>query len=319
MKLLLYPNCSNGGVTAVIRSRANADKENTYLVVFTNDRGGRHSFDDLDNVTVRIVPDFRLGAFLTYLFNEYVFDSINVFSMPKIVEQMVQRDELAVTYEFHSSNMSIVEKEISQLPLDRVASLVVPSQEMKSKLSERLPKRLLPRLQVVPNLVDEFVFNTNGRSDRLSSLEEGLIPLVWIGRLEASKGAHFVPRVLAQLPENYVAIMIVSLESDPTRFDRFLAECDSMGVAHRCHILMDLQQQTVAEFYRSAAARGGWLISTSLMESFGYAVSEAISCGLRVAAFELPVWSRFEEEPKLVQVDAGSVVQMASAVAGKVS
>mgnify|MGYP007072505742 FL=1 len=77
-KLIIYPNCSKGGVSSVIRGRA-ADEPNTQFdVVFFNDRGGLRTFSDISNVDVRIIREDRSIAYLTYLVSRMDYDSVPV-------------------------------------------------------------------------------------------------------------------------------------------------------------------------------------------------------------------------------------------------
>src|SRR5699024_2868622 len=117
-KLLTYPNCSKGGVTSVIRGRAAAEPETTFDVIFVNDRGGSRAFDDLQNVNVRIIRHDRLTAYLLSLTKAVEYDSIHVLSQPSIANELASSEELAVAYEFHSTNMAIVESEIAKLDLN---------------------------------------------------------------------------------------------------------------------------------------------------------------------------------------------------------
>lgn len=87
-----------------------------------------------------------------------------------------------------------------------------------------------------------------------------------------------------------------------------------MGVGRRVHMFANLSRRDVAGLYRSARERNGWLVSTSLMESFGYSVAEALVCNLRVAGFELPAFRSFDNAELLNMVDIGSVSELAELV-----
>ncbi|WP_081993484.1 glycosyltransferase family 4 protein [Kocuria sp. ZOR0020] len=56
----------------------------------------------------------------------------------------------------------------------------------------------------------------------------------------------------------------------------------------RVQLLLNVPQTEMASIYRDARRSGGVLVSTSLLESFGYTVVEALSCHLPVVAFDLP-------------------------------
>lgn len=256
----------------------------------------------------------RLNLFLKYLVETIDFDSVHVLSDPEVATYLIEHTKVPVDYEFHSSNMTIVQGEISKLPLQQISAFHVPSEEMHTAVSQLLPRRIARRLRVTENLVNILAFGKEGEHTAFVNYPSEMTPLVWVGRLEAPKGMVYAPRVLAHLPSQYELFMIVSLENDPDRFVRFFAECDALGVTDRAHVLMDLQQSEMGKLYRGAARRNGALLSTSLMESFGYAVSEAIECGLRAVCFDLPVWSRLDNEKLFCAVDPGDVTAMASMV-----
>lgn len=317
-KLIIYPNCSKGGVSSVIRGRA-ADEPNTQFdVVFFNDRGGLRTFSDISNVDVRIIREDRSIAYLTYLVSRMDYDSVHVLSTPKIANALVENPDVVAVYEFHSSNMTVVEQELKELDIDKMSQIAVPSEMMKLKIGERLPRRTLSRLVVVPNLVDHHVFSQNGPSDFFDRdpkfTEESLRPIVWVGRFDKDKGYQYAVRALAQLPEDFIGIFVVSLEHDPVRTSRFLSECDAMGVRDRVQLYMNLSQPEIANLYRSARDRGGVYVSTSLMESFGYAIAESIECGLPCAAFELPVLGLHRDRGKLQSVPIGDVEALAKMI-----
>ena len=75
-------------------------------------------------------------------------------------------------------------------------------------------------------------------------------------------------------------------------------------------LYLNLTPQALGEFYRSVRDADGWLVSTSLKESFGYAVAEATNAGLRVAASDLPVWDLFAGTGLVHRVPSGSIADL---------
>jgi len=314
-KLITYPNCSKGGVSSVIRGRAAAEPDTVFDIIFIYDRGGLRAFDDLANVNIRVIRPDRQIAFLKALLNELEYESVHVLSQPLVANELSALDHSAITYEFHSSNMNVVESEISKLDLDRLAEIAVPSKQMETWIRERVPRRLQQRINVVPNLVDELTFQPDGTStyfDNDPDFPNDAIPVVWVGRFDRDKGFHYAVRTLAQMPRRFFGVFVVSLEHDPARVAAFLNECDAMGVRDRVHLLMDLSPEEMANIYRSAAARAGVFISTSLMESFGYAIAESMKCGLPCVAFELPILSL--HTGRLSAVPIGDVAGMSRVI-----
>lgn len=316
-KLIVYPNCSKGGVTSVIRARAVAESNTDFLVVFFNDRGGRHAFDDLPNVSIRIIPVNRFEHYVKFLFKLMLFQEISVLSHPESANFLSEYSEIPVVYEFHSSNMEIIAKEIEKLNLSNLAAICAPSEVMCAQIKEKLPQKIQYRLSVRPNLIDRTVFNDSSgvqQFKQLSEEDDGRIPLIWVGRFDQGKGIRHFVRALAMLPENYIGVIVISLENEPGRVSSILGECYAMGVEHRIRMMMDLPQAVMGDLYRAAAESSGWLVSTSFMESFGYAVEEALACGLRCIAYDLPVWQRFGDRRDFVTVQSGETRKMSDII-----
>jgi len=314
-KLVTYPNCSKGGVSSVIRGRAASEPDTIFDVIFINDRGGSRAFDDLPNVNVRIIRKDRLSAFLKSLTKAIDYDAIHVLSQPVIANELSAEEDAAVSYEFHSSNMTIVESEISELQLNQLAEIAVPSKQMETWIRERVPKRFRPRVNVTPNLVDKVSFRPEGDTSYFDNDRDFPVsakPIVWVGRFDRDKGFQYAVRTLAQLPEEYFGVFVVSLEHDPARVAAFFNECDTMGVRDRVHLLMDISPLEMSNIYRSARERNGAFISTSLMESFGYAIAESMSCGLPCVAFNLPILD-IHQGP-LTSVPIGDIAGMSEAI-----
>lgn len=291
-KLIIYPNCSKGGVATVIRGRARSEPSTEFHTLFFHDKGGLNAFADLKNVVVRIVRIDRMEPYLKSLVRNQKYSKIHVLSSPKAANILTEISEIPVEYEFHSSDLAIIAKEIKELKCDRIARFVTPTRYMAGKVRDLLPARVSERLSVKSNLVDDQVFAEEGCATYFQYsrfLEDRVgIPLLWVGRFDKGKGYKYFIRLLSQLPDEYFGIVVVSLESEPGRADEFLSECAVMGVFDRVRILLNVPQPEMASLYRSVRDRKGWLVSTSLMESFGYIVAEATACGLRSAIFRLP-------------------------------
>lgn len=311
-QLIVYPNNSMGGVSAVLRARAAAHPEVYFDLVFGAERGGSGAYRDLPNVSVRVLPKGRRESFFKYLSALPSYEEVRVLSDPESANTLAQDDRNAVIYEFHSSHLDIVERELAVLDSDRIASFVVPSEHMREAIIPLLAPRLRNRLIVEPNLVDLRLFCPEGPAP-LFTYQPGT-PLVWVGRFDSGKGAFSFARLLALLPQSFFGVVITSLESDPSRMSRFLAECRSLGVEKRVRHFSNLPQPRIADVYRSARVRGGWHVSTSLAESFGYSTYEARACGLRTIAFDLPAWEPLIDDNLVRVVSIGDLHRMAELI-----
>lgn len=318
--LFMYPNFSKGGVSAVLRGRAANHQNINYFALFEHDKHGDDVFDSFENIQSGIVRRDRRRAYLTYMANHYDISLVSILSNPTAVGEFADAPDLYMCYEFHSSDMNIVKSEIDRLDATRIDEFRVPSEYMAGRLERLGSAHVSRRLRVVPNLVDTTVFGEGGVADFFArssydKVQEESTPLIWVGRFDKGKGyTHFL-RALAKLPDHYHAYFVVSLESDPSRMLGFLGEAAALGVSDRLSIFTDISPAVLANMFRSARDRGGHLVSTSLLESFGYSVAEALECGLTVRAFDLPVWrehARFASDG--IVVPPGDVDGLAASI-----
>ena len=312
-KLIVYPNCSKGGICSVIRARARAEPRVHFDLVFFFDRGGKYAYDDIDNVSVRIVRKDRAKSYLTYVTKTFTYEEVSILSDPESANTLSENPELVVTYEFHTSNIEIIRNELSNLNIDKIACIAAPSTQMVELIKEIVPPRIRFRTLVKPNAIDLSLFKRRVSFyldySRFDHDHDG-VPLLWVGRFDGGKGYPYFLRALAMLPKMYYAIIVVSLENDISRINNFFAECYAAGVQDRVRILLDLPQPEMADLYLAIGKRGGFLISTSLMESFGYAVLEALESGVNVVAFDLAVWDNFKDYSGFSRVCSGDVQEM---------
>lgn len=284
--LTVYPNCSMGGMTTVFKNRIASDLSVFHQVVFMNDHGARGVFEGLSNARVDIPKKGRLEAYLRYIYSAGEFDEVRVTSIPDVANALLEIDPSKVVYEFHSSTEKIIEQELSKLNIEKLEKIIVPSAHLYELVSSMMPSEHAVFISVVENVVDSTIF-FQGQPTGTWEFGEGTIPLVWIGRFDKGKNPRDFLRALSQLKKTYIGIFIVSMESEPERAASFMADVVSYGLDDRVHVMMNLPQEEIASLYRYVVSKSGLFVSTSLGESFGFGVAEALACGLDTVAFEV--------------------------------
>jgi glycosyltransferase involved in cell wall biosynthesis len=106
---------------------------------------------------------------------------------------------------------------------------------------------------------------------------------LFVGSLRPRRQVGLVIQALAQLPAH--SQLVVVGESDPTRQATVVSTARQWHVAERVHCLGHVTDEELEELYRRAIA----LVSPSTYEGFGLPVLEALSRGLPVIAWDIPV------------------------------
>lgn len=313
-EVILYPNCSMGGMATVYRNRIRSQPQKQFKLIFLFDKGGKSYYDNLPNVELVIVRRDRLDSYLRYLTATIHINAAYITSLPDAAN-LLSDLKIKVNYEFHSSTDSILRKEIEKLDSKSLFRIQVPSNYLFNIIHGYIETEDKDKVVIVPNLVDEHMFSFVENVD-LNIDFDGRIPLVWVGRLDSGKNVNDFLRALTLLEEHYVGIVILGLESDPQRFSKYIGYASTLGVADRIHTLVNLPQAGIASIYNKARIDGGYFVSTSLAESFGYGVQEALQTGLSTVAYDVGALS--ERVPhygaQYHLVDVGDVAELVGVI-----
>lgn len=311
VKISVYTNCSLGGMVTVLRNRAAAEPDTRHLMYFVKDAGGRKSLEKLPNVDLRIMDIGRLRSAVRHACNTLNPDEISVTSIPVLVDDLVDTAGSSLVYEFHTSDTKVIGAEI--MKMDRLPGRIrVPSEYSAGLVRAALPHGAESTVEVVANQIDREVFRSRTPTREVRLAPEA-IPLVWVGRFDKGKNPNDFARLLSLLPDSHRGVMVVSLEDDPDRLERFLGVATGLRVDSRIDFHANLAPDELADLYVAAAAAGGAYVSTSLAESFGFAVVEASACGLPCIAYDVGPLSE-HEAPGVRTVPAGDLYGMRDAV-----
>lgn len=285
--LTTYVNCSLGGMTSVYRARAVNNPDTQFDQIFCVDRGGAEAFQDLANMDMRLVERERLANYIKFVAQGTKYSELRITSMPELPAKLTNLDVGRIIYEFHSPDATIISRELEKLDPNAIDEVWTPSDWCSELVDSLRPQRMHFPIRTVPNLVDTRFFQETGRSALLPRSKD-FIPVSWIGRLENTQKNYLdFLRTLRGLPEEYYGLMIYSFETNPDRIQKFLGDAAALGVLDRIEIYSDVPQPVVSDIHRAVRDAGGIFYSTSLLESFGYAVLEAALCGCPVVSYDV--------------------------------
>src|SRR5699024_5247212 len=114
---------------------------------------------------------------------------ISILSAPDLIGKVCWPHHVRPTYEFHSSDLAVIRKEIASLPLAKLSRIVAPSHYMARQIDSELPQVPQNQVTVVPNLVDTTSFYPGAAACKV--LPTGRIPLIWVGRFDKGKGYRY--------------------------------------------------------------------------------------------------------------------------------
>lgn len=129
---------------------------------------------------------------------------------------------------------------------------------------------------VIPNIVDVHSFHFIPGDPPCDPV------IAWVGRLETNKNwseylnvAHLIRRSKPNL--HLWMFHDPNLASEEQK-QLFNTQLQSLGLNDRLNVFTNIPNHLMPVYYSSIAASGGFLLSTSITEGFGYAVAEAVCC-----------------------------------------
>lgn len=308
--LTVYPNCSLGGMTSVYLGRVANSKKDKFDFLFLYDRGGKEAFS---NLNFRIIRKDRFINYFNYTISNGKYDEVRITSYPELTHNIQIDTAIKVIYEFHTSSIDIIEKEIQSLNKENISEIWVPSLYLKNILLSFLGQDI--PIIVVPNTVDTSIFTPYKKINMETYFPKNSRPVFWIGRLDKGKNYKDFFRLLSLLPSEYVGYVILSFENEPTRISEALLEAELYRINTRVHFLLNLKQYELVDLYISSFKNKGIFCSTSLAESFGYGVLEAALVGLPVVTYEVGGISEHKQYGfSIHMIDVGDTKKLAESI-----
>lgn len=291
MKILnLYPNCSLGGMATVYINRAIQTPDISYNLIFFNNAGGKHRFDAIPNIELRIIEEDQVYDFLRYISSYKKYDIVRVCTWPKGLKEVKNIFPLArLEYEIHSARRRILITELSVIKDVGVDKIICPSEWLKREITHNLPLNISEKVETYPNILTDFSV-LDKKSDRFQfRYYHEKIPLLWIGRphFSVQKNYHDFFQIISCLPTIFFAVMVLSLETDPINIAQMIGIASQYDILDRIVILMNIDLEEMSSLYHQISKMKGIYCSTALYESFGYAVHEAINFNIPVVSYKI--------------------------------
>lgn len=135
-------------------------------------------------------------------------------------------------------------------------------------------------IHVIPRPIEPKIFDVPQPSDPYPAHFAKGARLVVVCRHTREKSVSRMLEIFARHVVREVPDATLTLVGDGPDHDLFRAEAEALGVAARCHFPGEVALKNVPAFY----AHGDLFLYTSLSETYGQVVSEALWCGLPVVA-----------------------------------
>jgi glycosyltransferase involved in cell wall biosynthesis len=135
-------------------------------------------------------------------------------------------------------------------------------------------------IHVIPRPIEPKIFDVPQPNDPYPAHFAKGARLVVVCRHTREKSVSRMLEIFARHVVRAVPDATLTLVGDGPDHDHFRAEAEALGVMSRCHFPGEVALKNVPAFY----AHGDIFLYTSLSETYGQVVSEALWCGLPVVA-----------------------------------
>ncbi len=136
-------------------------------------------------------------------------------------------------------------------------------------------------IHVIPRSVDPNIFDRKSAIDPFNESAPRGARLLLVCRHSREKGIDRLLDIFAKQIVPRVPDVTLTLVGDGPDHDSFKAHAERLGVGHRTFFPGEFPVTEMADFYRHADL----FVYTSLSETYGQVISEAMWCGLPVIAF----------------------------------
>jgi len=214
-----------------------------------------------------------------------------------------------VVAEVHTTtaNLSWVDSVNAAVEID---SVLTPSEYMRDRLvGSQLAKRA--SVQVIPNCLAPAWFAEP------VSIDVGVRPLAWVGKLDGHKrfrlAIDIADRVVGRVGNGVVPVFIGGYTAREVQARSLLDAVGSRATLQEARWWPWVDHRRMPGVLASVATSGGGMLSTTMNESFGMSVAEALVVGCPVVAPRVGALPELLPEEALYAADdAGAAVEIVS-------
>lgn len=148
----------------------------------------------------------------------------------------------------------------------------------KTKHLQQLMKSIFPHKKQfsIHNCIDTETFTYKQQAKHAN------IIIGWVGRIEPNKNwsecLSIAKRLMLEIPNIELWMFIDDSLTKPAEKIKFQTKLHQLQLQKTVKIFDNAPHDEMPNYYSLIADSGGFLLSTSIMEGFGYAVLEALSC-----------------------------------------
>lgn len=292
--LVSYLFCTKGGVETALYNRLRKLNRSQVEVdlLFFRDYGGVSLFDDYAGEIIIQADDNLIQNKIKE--REYnIVISIDSIEILRILHKMKYQGKIGL--EVHTT----YEKSLQYLEdklIDIVDFIIVPSEYQQRLVESKINNR---RIHILGNAVSECITYCD-----VKRLKKKVI--LWVGRIDQHKNWRLflkIARELYKQNKDYLFWVVGGLKSEQSEinaFENMIYEYQMEGVVRW---IPQVPYDKINQIYSSVANAGGCYISTSINESFGMTIIEAMACKCPV------IVNKVGALPELVDNDRGLCVE----------
>lgn len=272
MKVLIsYAFCTKGGVETALYNRLKEVDQNKLKVDlhFFKDYGGSSIFEDYSGEII-IQSDTENIRKLIKEKNYDAVIAIDTVETLKILQQMNYKGKIGLeVHTTYEQNLKYLKNKV----IDIVDFVIVPSKYQKNLVGSILENK---RIHIVGNAISNCIMY-----QRDSVLGHGKKIILWVGRLDQHKNWRLFLKIANELHKrdySYLYWIVGGLKSETSEI------CEFEKMIYQYHLecvvrwIPQVSYDRISRIYSCAANSGGCYISTSINESFGMTIIEAMAC-----------------------------------------